>query len=184
MLDPFAVDMVSIISVHSCSSPHSTSISSPREEMDFNHLMTWLFYYIAYFENHVSNVLRHSQLNRHHLDCLWSWTSLHSFFFVAGISKLGSILYLHVKEESLRETRLLVTDHGVYAAVTARGSAAFCVHGDSPRAACVWKKGEIRFVAFRRIIATSLSSLFGRGPEHHPWESIFTGANTRSEMVE
>lgn len=38
-----------------------------------------LFYYIAFLENQVSKNLRHSQLNQHHLDCLWSWTSLHSF---------------------------------------------------------------------------------------------------------
>lgn len=60
--------------------PPSTSDSSPGEARK-----TWLFFFMTLlfffflFENQLSNILRHSQLDQHHLDCLWSWTNLHSF---------------------------------------------------------------------------------------------------------
>ncbi len=53
----FTVHMVSVISVHSCRFPQPVSNC---EEMDST--ICDLFYNIAYLENQVSNILRHSQL--------------------------------------------------------------------------------------------------------------------------
>lgn len=84
MHDPFFSNHV--ISFHSDKHLHFSTIQPVSTRGNgFNAPMTWLGYfvvvfYIAYFENKVSNILRHSQLHlQHHLDCLWSWTNLHSF---------------------------------------------------------------------------------------------------------
>lgn len=85
--------------------PSSTSDSSPGEARK-----TWLFFFMTLlfffflFENQLSNILRHSQLDQHHLDCLWSWTNLHSFCRRYFQTRLYIILFT-VKVKSLREKK-------------------------------------------------------------------------------
>lgn len=171
MRNPFTIHT---ISVHSfcpflqLSTVHPQLISKWGNRL--NHLTTWLFSYTAYSENQVSNILRHSQLNQCNLDCLWSWTSLHSFF-VAGISKLSSIIYLH------RKKRPLVIDLVIMLLPLPDDRLPYVLMG-IPRGFFVsiisfGKRGNSLWL-FKTYNCQTFS-LFCHSPEHHSRETNFTG---------
>lgn len=161
-----------MISVHSRSFPAHLHV----RKWDSNHL-TSCFITLLIFENQVSNILRHSHLNQQHLDCLWSWTSLHSFLL--QVFPNLALCYIYTESEKSEGKDHLSSTWWLYCCC-------FLVCWWCLPDVCIWKRWNSfcdSQIHNRQALVLSL----GRSPVRHSWEGNYTGTtetNLRSKTAE